>query len=79
MDIIDPSRAISEDKREQIFNAFYSIDSTTSRSNAGGLGLGIALARDVVQLHGGELEITPDRSGPVFSMVLPLDETTSTD
>ncbi len=79
VDIIDSDRSISLEKRGQLAKAFRSMDSTTSRSDAGGLGLGIAFARDVVQLHGGELEISAEKSGPIFSVVLPLDEPTSTD
>ncbi len=75
VDIIDPSRVVPQDERERMRVAFYSIEGTASRSDVGGLGLSIALARDVVRLHGGELTVMGKGNGTtLFSMVLPLDE-----
>ncbi len=55
--------------------AFHSVDGMSSRSGAGGLGLGIALVKDVVELHNGELQvIAREGSGPIFIMDLPLAE-----
>jgi signal transduction histidine kinase len=71
--IADPVGRISLPDKEKISQAFHSVDGTPSRSGAGGLGLGIALVKDVVQLHGGELRvIAREGSGPIFIMDLPL-------
>jgi signal transduction histidine kinase len=71
--IADPVGRISLAEKEKISNAFHSVDGTPSRSGAGGLGLGIALVKDIVQLHGGELRvIAREGSGPIFIMDLPL-------
>jgi signal transduction histidine kinase len=78
--IADPAGRISLAEKEKISNAFHSVDGTPSRSGAGGLGLGIALVKDVVQLHGGELGvIAREGSGHIFIMDLPLGGPTATD
>jgi signal transduction histidine kinase len=78
--IADPVGRISLAEKEKISNAFHSVDGTPSRSGAGGLGLGIALVKDIVQLHGGELRvIAREGSGPIFIMDLPLGGPTATE
>jgi signal transduction histidine kinase len=73
MTIADPLGCVSLAEKEKMSNAFHSLDGTLSRSGAGGLGLGVALVKDVVQLHDGELHvIAREGSGPIFIMDLPL-------
>ena len=62
------------DDPERLFERFYRGDSSRTRSVAGekGSGLGLSIARAIVQAHGGTLTATnhPD-GGAVFTLVLP--------
>ena len=57
----------------RVFERFTQADSSATRT-AGGLGVGLALVRELVELHGGEIEARnrPDRNGAVFTVKLPL-------
>ncbi|BDG05460.1 ATP-binding protein [Anaeromyxobacter oryzae] len=58
---------------EKIFERFYQVDMAGTRRH-GGAGIGLALARELVQLHGGTLVATSDgRSGARFVATLPKD------
>ncbi|MCU0662444.1 MAG: hypothetical protein MUC50_08990 [Myxococcota bacterium] len=78
IDIIDASMTLSDAERMLISEAMGSASNIPARGGTGALGLGIALARDLIHLHHGELAVY--RSGSiVFSVRLPLDEINSRD
>ena len=54
--VTDQGRGIPEEELDKITEAFYMVDKSRSRAQ-GGAGLGLALCRRIVELHGGELEI----------------------
>ncbi|CAN5735831.1 hypothetical protein BH18ACI5_BH18ACI5_06990 [soil metagenome] len=69
----DSGRGISPEFLPRVFERFTQADSSATRS-AGGLGVGLALVRELVELHGGEIE-AQNRSegvGAVFTVRLPL-------
>jgi len=76
--IIDSGIGIPVDKQEMIFEPFYevqnSIHHTTSKSDfmGGGIGLGLTLAKQVIESHDGQIvvESEPDK-GSIFTVVLP--------
>ncbi len=68
--ITNPGRGIPADKLPYIFDRFYRAD--TSRSN-GGSGLGLALAKEIVSLHKGELSVSSaTKKTTTFRVHLPL-------
>ena len=77
----DTGIGIPEGELERIFDAFYEIapwehhSSGTTQFGSGGLGLGLTIARRIVEGHGGRLwaESGRDRGGPgsTFSFTLP--------
>lgn len=63
---------IREEDAEKIFDRFYRADKARSRE-VDGLGLGLSLARDIVQAHHGKLELGEAGDGiNRFVMTLPL-------
>lgn len=61
---------ISEDQLEHIFDKFYRIDEARG-SNSGGAGLGLAIAKIIVELHGGTIRASSDETGTCFSLCFP--------
>ena len=63
---------ISAQDREKIFNRFYRVDQSRSKTVAGA-GLGLSLAREIVYAHHGDLVLDSDSGNVVsFKMSLPL-------
>jgi signal transduction histidine kinase/CheY-like chemotaxis protein len=57
----------------RIFDRFTQADSSPTRT-AGGLGVGLSLVRELVELHGGEIEAKnrPEGHGATFTVTFPL-------
>jgi len=62
--VADNGSGVPEHIRSQVFEPF-----STARS--GGTGLGLALAREIVQAHGGELRLADTPAGARFDIELP--------
>src|SRR6185437_13870946 len=71
--IRDTGKGISADFLPQMFDRFRQEHGGTSRPHSG-LGIGLALARDLVELHGGTIEARSDGPGrgATFVIRLPL-------
>lgn len=60
---------VPEEFRDRIFERFFRVPGQPQGS---GLGLGLAIAREIVELHGGNLVLDPTEDGATFSLWLPL-------
>jgi signal transduction histidine kinase/ActR/RegA family two-component response regulator len=71
--VSDTGEGIPGEALPYIFDRFRQGDSTTTRQHTG-LGLGLAIARHIVELHGGTIEASSDGpgTGATFRMKLPL-------
>ncbi|MFO7540446.1 MAG: HAMP domain-containing sensor histidine kinase [Chloroflexota bacterium] len=70
--IRDNGMGIPSDKLERIFKRFYQVESSLNRRHEG-MGLGLAIARELVLLHNGRIWAESDgQNGSTFYMVLPL-------
>jgi signal transduction histidine kinase len=69
----DSGIGISQESMPRIFELFTQIPSERS-STGGGLGIGLALVRALVELHGGEISVASDglERGSEFTVRLPL-------
>ncbi len=71
--VVDTGIGVSASDRERIFHEFQRVPRTTGPS-PGGLGLGLTIARQLVELHDGTLDVrSPGRGGrgSTFSFTLP--------
>ncbi|HEV7508067.1 MAG TPA: ATP-binding protein [Thermoanaerobaculia bacterium] len=71
--VSDTGPGVAEEFLPFVFDRFRQADSTISRRH-GGLGLGLAIVRHLVELHGGTVKAgnRGDEPGAVFSVLLPL-------
>ena len=66
--VSDTGNGIDEAFREQIFEPFFRVDKSRSRE-LGGVGLGLAMVREVVRVHDGTIEVyTNKHSGTTFGV-----------
>jgi PAS domain S-box-containing protein len=74
--VVDTGVGIEPAILRRLFQPFMQAESTLDRSK-GGLGLGLALVKGLVELHGGEVRAQSDGPGrgAEFEAELPLDET----
>lgn len=52
----DDGPGIPKDKREEVFQPFYRLDKSRNMET-GGVGLGLAIVRDIINSHGGEIKL----------------------
>ena len=76
--VSDTGQGINKEFLPYVFDRFRQADSTTTRQH-GGLGLGLAIARHLVEIHGGTIrgESPGVGRGATFTIRLPLVETTA--
>ena len=64
-------KTIPWQKLDNIFEKFYRLDDARS-TNSGGAGLGLAIAKEIVTLHGGSIMADSDNEVTRFTVELPL-------
>lgn len=70
--VTDTGRGIPADKLPYIFDEFYQVDYSLSRSH-GGAGLGLAICKRFVERHGGYVTVTSEEGvGSTFTFTLPV-------
>ncbi|MEG4988245.1 ATP-binding protein [Microcoleus sp. BR0-C5] len=72
--VSDTGIGIPEDKLERIFESFEQADGSTAREY-GGTGLGLTVAKQLVELHGGKISVSSTVGvGSQFTFILPVSE-----
>ncbi len=65
-------RTIPPEKLDRIFEQFFRLDTSRS-SSTGGAGLGLAIAKEIVELHGGAITAESANERVIFTVTLPMD------
>jgi two-component system cell cycle sensor histidine kinase/response regulator CckA len=71
--IRDNGKGMPEDSLDQIFKPFFTTKSNDPDRGAGGSGLGLSIVKEVVQGHGGVVQVdSEDGAGSIFKIYLPV-------
>ncbi|MBW2159667.1 MAG: response regulator, partial [Deltaproteobacteria bacterium] len=70
VEVTDTGPGISREEQQRIFDRFHQTE-TSERRQQGGVGIGLALARELAQLHGGSLTVDSQLGeGSTFTLFL---------
>ena len=76
IEVADSGPGIPEAERERVFEAFFQ-GAPADKSHVRGSGLGLSIAREYAQAHGGDITVVKPKSvGACFRVVLPLEQNT---
>ena len=71
LSVEDTGSGIPEDLRERVFEPFFRVDKSRSRE-LGGVGLGLALVREIVRVHDGSITVRANPfGGTIFEVMFP--------
>lgn len=69
--VIDTGTGISDSDKEKIFDRFYQVN--PSRNHKEHFGLGLAIAKEICNTHGGKISVSDTKGGgSTFTITLPL-------
>lgn len=68
LQVDDNGPGIPPSAREDVFRPFYRLDESRNRAS-GGIGLGLAIARDIIRAHGGEITLADSELGGLRAVV----------
>ena len=71
--VMDKGIGISLSEQQNIFKPFYRISSKLT-DGVSGTGIGLGIARELVILHGGDLQLVPTESGAMFRLEIETPE-----
>lgn len=75
--VADTGPGIAPEYHQEIFGDFFQVPDSGAAPDDAGMGLGLAIARRLVQAHGGKIWVESEpNSGCKFSFLLPLKRTT---
>lgn len=70
LDVTNNGKTIPPEKLSRIFEQFFRLDSSRA-TNAGGAGLGLAITKKIVELHGGDITVESENETIHFHISLP--------
>jgi signal transduction histidine kinase len=71
LDVVDTGIGISPEDQKNLFTRFYRVTNVT-KDDVRGLGLGLYVAKAIVEAHGGQIEVVSEEGvGSTFSVILP--------
>jgi PAS domain S-box-containing protein len=72
MEVTDTGPGIPAEAQPYVFDSFRQVDNVTTRQH-GGIGLGLSIVRNLVQVFGGKITLTSKvGEGTTFTVILPL-------
>ena len=75
LEVTDTGIGISAEHLPRLFDRLYQVGEVGESADAVGLGLGLSIAKELVELHGGTIEVkSVPGEGSCFTVMLPLEE-----
>ena len=71
IEVMDTGPGVPPEEQESIFNLFFRGRSKAELGTVKSSGLGLAIARELVEAHGGQIAVVPGGSGGHFRVTLP--------
>lgn len=71
IEIANRGATIPKDKQERLFERFYRSDVSRTASSKNGYGLGLAIAKRIVEVHHGDIRVTSHNGLTTFTVSLP--------
>jgi two-component system sensor histidine kinase GlrK len=71
IEVIDSGPGVPPEERDSIFNLFFRGRGKGEGTRIKGSGLGLAIARELVEAHGGHITVVPEGTGGHFRVTLP--------
>jgi two-component system OmpR family sensor kinase len=71
LSVIDSGVGISPEHLDHVFDRFYKVDASRTGGADGGSGLGQSIAKAIVALHGGTIDVLSRPGRTEFRIVLP--------
>ena len=73
IEVEDQGIGIAEKDIPHIFDRFYRADTSRSKTKVDGYGLGLSIAKSIVDVHKGEIKVkSVIEKGSVFTVILPI-------
>jgi signal transduction histidine kinase len=69
--VCDMGPGIPEDQREKVFAPYHRLNQSLTEG-VSGTGIGLAIARDLARMHGGDLVLVESDKGSCFKLTLPV-------
>ena len=70
----DNGIGIPPEKQKNLFTKFYQVDTSLTR-NVGGTGLGLTIAKGIVEAHGGKMWVESEQAkGSIFHFSIPMED-----
>ena len=63
---------IQEDKLPKLFDRFFRADTSRTNSSQNGYGLGLSIAKKIIDVHHGDLQVSSGDTGTTFTFYLPI-------
>jgi len=70
--ISNPGPDIPADQRERIFERLYRIDPSRREGHTDNVGLGLAITKSIVEMHGGQISVASQDGQVTFFLKIPL-------
>ena len=72
--VSDSGPGVPDDHKEKIFEKFYQVEKSQKKGLRSGVGLGLAISREIVEAHRGALWVKDNKGiGSTFFLMLPID------
>ena len=69
--VVDTGVGVPREERRKIFEPFYRSTAAVAQRHQPSTGLGLALAKRIVEAHGGSIWVVPSSRGSLFAFELP--------